>query len=72
MVSGMIHAGEMGDRIPEVLDSIGHNLEVDLTERVQTLTSLAEPFIIVIIGLLIGFAILSIMLPIFQINQIFM
>jgi general secretion pathway protein F len=71
-ILGMIHAGEMGDRIPEVLDSIGHNIEVDLTERVQTLTSLAEPVIIVIIGLLIGFAILSIMLPIFQINQIFM
>ena len=69
---GMIHAGEMGDRIPEVLDSIGHNIEVELTERVQTLTSLAEPIIIVIIGGLIGFAILSIMLPIFQINQIFM
>ena len=71
-ILGMIHAGEMGDRIPQVLDSIGQNLEVDLTERVQTLTSLAEPVIIVIIGVLIGFAILSIMLPIFQINQLFM
>ena len=69
---GMIHAGEMGDRIPEVLDSIGHNIEVELTERVQTLTSLAEPIIIVIIGVLVGFAILSIMLPIFQLNQMFM
>ncbi len=69
---GMIHAGEMGDRVPEVLESIGRNIEIELTERVQTLTSLAEPVIIVIIGFLIGFAILSIMLPIFQINQIFM
>jgi len=69
---GMIHAGEMGDRIPEVLDSIASNIEVELTERVQTLTSLAEPIIIVIIGILIGFAILSIMLPIFQLNQMFM
>jgi type II secretory pathway component PulF len=71
-ILGMIHAGEMGDRIPQVLDSIGQNIEVDLTERVQTLTSLAEPVIIVVIGVLIGFAILSIMLPIFQINQLFM
>ena len=69
---GMIHAGEMGDRIPEVLDSIGHNVEIDLTERIQPLTSLAAPIIIVVIGALIGFAILSIMLPIFQMNQIFM
>jgi len=71
-ILGMIHAGELGDRIPQVLDSIGQNIEVDLTERVETLTSLAEPVIIVVIGLLVGFAILSIMLPIFQINQIFM
>jgi general secretion pathway protein F len=71
-ILGMIHAGEMGDRIPEVLDSIGRNIEVDLTERVQVLTSLAEPIIIVVIGVLIGFAVLSIMLPIFQLNQIFM
>jgi general secretion pathway protein F len=71
-ILGMIHAGEMGDRIPQVFDSIGQNIEVDLTERVQTLTSLAEPVIIVVIGVLIGFAILSIMLPIFQINQLFM
>jgi general secretion pathway protein F len=69
---GMIHAGEMGDRMPEVLDSIASNIEVELTERVQTLTSLAEPIIIVVIGVLIGFAILSIMLPIFQLNQMFM
>ena len=53
-------------------DSIGRNIEVELTERVQILTSLAEPIIIVIIGVLIGFAILSIMLPIFQLNQMFM
>jgi general secretion pathway protein F len=68
---GMIQAGEMGDRVPEVLDSIGRNLEVDLTGKVDTLTALAEPLLIVFVGVAIGFAILSIMLPIFQINQLF-
>ncbi len=68
---GMIRAGEMGDRVSEVLDSIGRNLEVDLTGKVDTLTALAEPILIVFVGVCIGFAILSIMLPIFQINQLF-
>jgi len=68
---GMIHAGEMSDRVPEVLNSIGHNIEVDLNERVSTLTALAEPVLILIIGGIVGFAVLSIMLPIFQMNQIF-
>lgn len=69
-ILGMIHAGEMGNRLPDVLNSIAHNIEVDLEEKISTLTSLVEPVMIVLIGLIVGFVVLSIMLPIFQINQI--
>jgi len=68
---GMIHAGEAGDRVPEVLERIGEGLETQLGERLKTLTSLLEPIVIIIVGFFIGFAVLSIMLPIFQINQFF-
>jgi general secretion pathway protein F len=68
---GMIHAGEAGDRVPEVLERIGEGLENQLGEQLKTLTSLLEPIVIVIVGFFIGFAVLSIMLPIFQINQFF-
>ncbi|MBN2325214.1 MAG: type II secretion system F family protein [Spirochaetes bacterium] len=68
---GMIRAGEAGDRVPEVLERIGTGLESQLSERIKTLTSLVEPIVIVIVGFFIGFAVLSIMLPIFQINQFF-
>jgi general secretion pathway protein F len=70
-ILGMINAGEAGDRVPEVLEKIGSNTELELEEKVKTLTSLVEPVIILIIGVFIGFTILAIMLPIFQINQIF-
>jgi general secretion pathway protein F len=68
---GMIHAGEAGDRVPEVLERIAAGTEVDIEERVKTITSLVEPIVILVIGLFVGFVVLSIMLPIFQINTIF-
>ena len=68
---GMIHAGEAGDRVAEVMDKIGYNAEIEVEEKIKTLTSLLEPIIIMVIGIFIGFVVLAIMLPIFQINQMF-
>jgi len=68
---GMIHAGEMSDSVPEVLENIARNIEIELGERISTLTTLAEPVLIMIIGFIVAFTVLSIMLPIFQINQMF-
>ena len=68
---GMVRAGERGDRLAEVLDTISRNLEASLEEKVKSISSLVEPLIIIIIGGFVGFVVLSIMLPIFQINQLF-
>jgi type II secretory pathway component PulF len=68
---GMIHAGEAGDRVPEVLEKIASNTEIEVEEKIKTITSLVEPVMIMIIGFFVGFVVLAIMLPIFQINQIF-
>jgi general secretion pathway protein F len=68
---GMIHAGEAGDRVADVLERIAAGTEVDMEERIKTITSLVEPIVILAIGLFVGFVVLSIMLPIFQINTVF-
>jgi type IV pilus assembly protein PilC len=68
---GMIHAGEAGDRVPEVLEKIASNTEIEVEEKIKIITSLVEPVMIMIIGFFVGFVVLAIMLPIFQINQIF-
>ncbi len=70
-ISGMINAGESSDRLAEILNSISVNLESQLERKVKSLTSLIEPVIIIVIGGFVGFVVLSIMLPIFQINQMF-
>ncbi|MBA7544993.1 hypothetical protein ES705_37355 [subsurface metagenome] len=67
----MIHAGEAGDRVPDILEKIGYNAEIEIEEKVKTLTSLLEPAVLLIIGVFVGFVVLAIMLPIFQINMIF-
>lgn len=67
----MIHAGEVGDRVPDVLEKIASNSEIEFEEKVRLFTSLVEPVVILFIGLIVGFAVLSIVLPIFQINQMF-
>ena len=68
---GMIRAGETGDRLAEVLDTISKNLEATMEEKVKSISSMIEPLIIIFIGSFVGFVVLSIMLPIFQINQLF-
>ncbi len=70
-ILGMIHAGEAGDRVPDILEKIGYNAEIEIEEKVKTLTSLLEPAVLLIIGVFVGFVVLAIMLPIFQINMIF-
>ncbi len=69
--AGMVGSGERSDRLAEVLQSLSENIESEMEQKIKSLTSLIEPLIIIIIGGFVGFVVLSIMLPIFQINQIF-
>jgi len=68
---GMLHAGEVSDRVPDVLNKIAEKTESELEARISTFTSFIEPIVILFIGIFVGFVVLSIMLPIFQMNQIF-
>jgi len=54
--AGLINIADMYDR------------EVDMTTK--TLTSLLEPVILLVMGVVVGFIVLAILLPIFEINQV--
>jgi type II secretory pathway component PulF len=49
---------------------IADDYERDVDRSLKTLTRLLEPVIILIMGLIVGFIVLSMLLPIFQINLI--
>jgi len=68
MVLGMIAAGEASDRLDDMLLNIGNVYETELDLTISGLTSMIEPVIIVIMGITIGTIVVSVLLPIFEMN----
>jgi general secretion pathway protein F len=65
----MIAAGEKSGGIEEGLGNIADAFDSEVETSVKTLTSLLEPAMIVLLGIIVGFIVLAILLPIFDINQ---
>jgi general secretion pathway protein F len=68
MVLGMIAAGEASDKLDDMLLNIGNVYETELDMTISGLTSMIEPIIIVIMGITIGTIVVSVLLPIFEMN----
>lgn len=62
----MIEAGESSGSLEFILDEIADFYESNVDMRLSVLTSAIEPALMVIMGLLIGFIVLAMYLPIFQ------
>jgi general secretion pathway protein F len=70
LVIGMISAGEASDNLDSMLINIGNVYETELDLTITSLTSLIEPIIIVFMGVVIGIIVISVLLPIFEMNLI--
>jgi len=70
IVVHMIAVGESSGKLEEMFFYIADTYDEEVAFAVDTLTSLLEPVIIVIMGVVVGFIVLSILLPIFEMNQI--
>ena len=70
LVLGMISAGEASDNLDTMLLNIGRVYETELDLTVTSLTNMIEPIIIVIMGTVIGIIVISVLLPIFEMNLI--
>ncbi|MFA5239273.1 MAG: type II secretion system F family protein [Phycisphaerae bacterium] len=70
VVFHIIATGQISGDIEAGLISIAdmYDREVDMTTK--TLTSLLEPAILLVMGVVVGFIVLAILLPIFEINQV--
>ena len=62
----MLAVGESTGSLEEMLSDIAEHLEAQIEERLQLLTTAIEPAVMVIMGLVIGFIILAMYLPIFK------
>jgi general secretion pathway protein F len=65
----MIAVGEQSGSLEVMLNKIADAYERDVETAVKGMTSLLEPMMITVMGLAVGFIVISILLPIFEMNQ---
>ena len=65
----MVAVGESSGQLEEMLGKVTTASERDVESAVLGMTSLIEPVMIVSMGLVVGMIVLSILLPIFEMNQ---
>ncbi len=70
LVTHMIAIGEKSGQLEDMLLRVSDIFDTEVDTTVQGLTAVIEPVMILIMGGVVGFIALSILLPIFQINQI--
>ena len=68
----MIQVGEQSGELEKMLFKIASMYENEVEARVLSMTSLLEPLMILALGVILGFVVLSICLPIFEMNQLIM
>jgi general secretion pathway protein F len=66
----MIAVGERSGQLEEMLSKTAEAYESEVDTTIATLTTLLEPVMILFMGGLVLFIVLSILLPIFQMNQL--
>ena len=66
----MIAVGEEGGSLEKSLFKVADSYERETDNIIKIMTSLLEPFLILTMGLIVGFIVISMLLPIFQINII--
>jgi general secretion pathway protein F len=66
----MIQVGENSGALETMLNKIADVYENEVETTVMSLTALLEPILIILMGIVIGFIVLSICLPIFEMNQL--
>ncbi len=68
MVGHLISVGEESGSLIETLEDIADNYEQDTDEAVKIMTTMLEPILIVGVGAVLGFIVIAMLLPIFQLD----
>ncbi|MBW2571774.1 MAG: type II secretion system inner membrane protein GspF [Deltaproteobacteria bacterium] len=66
----MIQVGEQSGKLEEMLNKVADVFEGEVEASIMTMTSLLEPVMILIMAVIVGFIVLSICLPIFEMSQL--
>lgn len=69
IVEQMIHTGEETGNLPKVLNRLSDYFEAELEDKLQTLSRLAEPVMLLVMGGVVGIIVSSLILPIFKLSR---
>jgi general secretion pathway protein F len=70
LVTEMIAVGEQSGTLEKMLNRIATAYETEAQANITAMTSLLEPIIILIMGVMVAFIVFSILLPIFEMSQL--
>lgn len=66
----MIQVGEQSGELEPMLSKVAEVYENEVESTIMSLTSLLEPVMILVMAVIVGFIVLSICLPIFEMNEL--
>jgi type IV pilus assembly protein PilC len=69
MVIQMVSIGEESGALDSMLGKVADFFEAEVDDAVEAISSLMEPMIMVVLGVLIGGMVIAMYLPIFKIGQ---
>ena len=64
----VISVGEESGRLPDVLDRLSYDYQKEINRNTKVLITILEPLLIIVMGFIIGLIVISMLLPIFQIE----
>ena len=71
ILSQMIAVGEQTGKVDEILSKLADFYESQSELKVKTLTTAIEPIIMVIMGIGVGFLVMAVIMPIYQLTNQF-
>jgi type II secretory pathway component PulF len=65
----LISVGEESGNLASALGEVADSYERDTDEMIRIMSSLLEPLMILVMGLIVGFIVVAMLLPVFEINM---
>lgn len=69
IVTHMIAVGEKSGQLEQMLANVARSYDVQVAARLQAMTSLLEPILLVFMGIVVAFIVFSVLLPMLQLSS---